>query len=96
MEINPQKNFERLAIEIEDHAAIKTEDNTFATTVLTAYIQHSESESKHKTIDCKEECLQGVYKGNLDIINNLQQKSHCKVNLSETDSNGKKWSWEIK
>ena len=59
----------RLTIEFLDYVADLTQDNSFARSNIEAYLDYGENDSPKTLLVCAENCLKGVFVGNLDIQN---------------------------
>ena len=57
----------RLTIDFLDYVADLTQDNSFARSSIEAHLDYGETSSPKTTFNCEDDCLKGVFVGNLDI-----------------------------
>ena len=66
-------------MEMNDAIGILTKNNDYAKSRISAFLVFQDGRSKIQTLNCNEDCLDGVFQGHLKVINNLKQSSKCKV-----------------
>ena len=68
----------RLTVELVDYVADLVQDNSLARSTLQAYIDYgNDLESQKSNIACNEDCINGIFIGNIDIRNsNLENATY--------------------
>ena len=70
----------RVTIEMIDFVSDLTNDNSFARTTIEAFLDYGDNVlSSVSRVVCKEDCLRGVFIGNLDINNALTIDGNAQV-----------------
>ena len=69
----------RLTIKFVDYVADLIQDNTHSKTSIEAYLDYGEIDSPKTLLVCAEDCLQGIFEGNLDIQNPNRESGAFKL-----------------
>ena len=79
IEIQTGQNL-RLAVEVIDYVADLIQDNSIARTTVDAYLDYGNNIQSAKTnLVCSDDCLKGVFIGNLDVRNAYEKNGIFKL-----------------
>ena len=64
---------------MNDAIGVLTKNNDYAKSSISAFLVYKNGRSKMQTLNCNEDCFEGNFKGNLEIVDYTKQPRKCKV-----------------